>query len=299
MTGFALATRDTPAGQVCVELRSVNSRFLDLILRIPDELRFAEPDLRELIASRAQRGKVECRLSLRTGGASSTGPTVDETALARLAALDAAIRSALPGASPLSVGDVLRWPGMVSDAASADSLLPAILDTARAALADFTATREREGKRLGELIRERAQAIDSIAAGISERLPELLALHEARLVERLRGALGTATAAEPDGAPVPVPIDETMARIRQEVALHGMRIDVDEEIGRLRSHVSELLRILDGPGPAGKRLDFLMQEFNREANTIGSKAAALSMTQASLDLKLLVEQIREQVQNIE
>jgi uncharacterized protein (TIGR00255 family) len=299
MTGFALATRDTAAGQVCVELRSVNSRFLDLALRIPDELRFAEPDLRELIASQAQRGKVECRVSLRTGGAGSADPTINPAALTRLAALDAAIRSALPAAVPITVGEALRWPGIVSEAASADSLLPAILDAARTALTDFAATREREGGRLAELIRERAQAIDAIATQITGRLPELLSLHEARLVERLRGALGAATGAEPGATPVVVPIEETMARIRQEVALHGMRIDVDEEIGRLRSHVSELMRILGGPGPAGKRLDFLMQEFNREANTIGSKAAALSMTQAALELKLLVEQIREQVQNIE
>lgn len=299
MTGFAIATRDTPAGQVCVELRSVNSRFLDLSMRIPDELRFAEPELRELIAAQAQRGKVECKVSLRAAGASGTGPSIDPVVLSRLAALDAAIRAALPAAAPLSVGDALRWPGLVADSANAESLLPAILGAARDALADFVATRAREGERLTGLIRERARAIDAIALQVAQRLPDLLAAHEGRLVERLRGALGSALATGEPGTTPSIPIDETMARIRQEVTLHGMRIDVDEEIGRLRAHVSELERILDGGGPAGKRLDFLMQEFNREANTIGSKAAAIAMTQASLDLKLLVEQIREQVQNIE
>ena len=136
-------------------------------------------------------------------------------------------------------------------------------------------------------------AADAIAVQVAARSPELLAQHEQKLVERLRAALESA------GAVAGVPLDETMARVRQEVTLHGMRIDVEEEIDRLRSHVTELRRILAGPGPVGKRMDFLLQEFNREANTLGSKAAALDLTSAAIDLKLLVEQIREQVQNIE
>jgi len=299
MTGFALASRDTPAGQVAVELRSVNSRFLDLSLRIPDELRIAEPALRELIAGTVQRGKLECRVSLRAASAGEAPVAIDRAALQRLAALDAAVRGALPGAAPLSVGEALRWPGVIAEQASAESLLPAILDAAREALADFVATRAREGARLAELILERAERIDAIAAQVAARAPELLAAHEARLVERLRAALERLAAGADEGAPAAIPLDETMARVRQEVTLHGMRIDVDEEIGRLRAHVAELRRILSGPGPVGKRMDFLLQEFNREANTIGSKAAALEMTNASIDLKLLVEQIREQTQNIE
>ena len=299
MTGYALATRDTPAGQVAVELRSVNSRFLDLSLRMPDELRIAEPPLRELIGGAVQRGKLECRVALRAATGADTPAAVDRAALERLAALDATVRAALPGAAPLTVGEVLRWPGVIAEQASAESLVPAILEAANEALDDFVATRAREGQRLAELILERAARIDEIALQVAARAPELLAAHEDRLVERLRGALERLTAGSDQASPTAIPHDETMARVRQEVTLHGMRIDVDEEIGRLRAHVAELRRILAGPGPVGKRMDFLLQEFNREANTIGSKAAALEMTNASIDLKLLVEQIREQTQNIE
>ncbi|MFP5405920.1 MAG: YicC/YloC family endoribonuclease [Gammaproteobacteria bacterium] len=291
MTGYAVAGRETPAGQVSVELRSVNSRYLDLSMRMPDELRAAEAPLRELIGIAVQRGKLECRVGLRTAAGAPSRGALDAVALEALSALDARVRAALPQAAPLTVGDALRWPGVLAEQASIESLLPAILDAARDALADFVATRVREGVKLAMLIAERADAIDAIAIQVAERAPELLALHEQKLVERLRDALEAAGAG--------VPMEETMARVRQEVILHGMRIDIDEEVGRLRAHVGELRRILAGPGPVGKRMDFLLQEFNREANTIASKASALDLTHAAVDLKLLVEQIREQVQNIE
>ncbi len=291
MTGYALATRDTPAGQIGVELRGVNSRYLDLSLRMPDELRVAEPALRELIGSAVQRGKLECRVALRSAGAGAPQAVIDPDALAQLTALDARLRAALPHATPLSVGEALRWPGLLAEEASVESLVPAVLAAAGDAIADFVATRAREGAQLAALIAERADAIDAIASQVAERAPELLTAHEHKLVERLRGALEAVGAG--------VPLEETMTRVRQEVTLHGMRIDIDEEIGRLRAHVTELRRILAGPGPVGKRLDFLLQEFNREANTIGSKAAALDLTNAAIDLKMLVEQIREQVQNVE
>lgn len=291
MTGYALATRDTPAGQIAVELRGVNSRYLDLSLRMPDELRVAEPALRELIGSAVQRGKLECRVTLRSAAVGVPQAAIDPDSLAQLSALDARLRAALPHAIPLSVGEALRWPGLLAEQASAESLAPAVLAAARDALAEFVATRAREGAQLAALIAQRADAIDAIASQVAERAPELLAAHEHKLIERLRGALEVVGAG--------VPLEETMARVRQEVTLHGMRIDIDEEIGRLRAHVTELRRILGGPGPVGKRMDFLLQEFNREANTIGSKAAALDLTHASIDLKMLVEQIREQVQNIE
>jgi uncharacterized protein (TIGR00255 family) len=299
MTGYALATRDTPGGQVGVELRSVNSRFLDLTLRMPDELRIAEPALRELIGGAVQRGKLECRVSLRAASAAVSQPKIDRRLLEQLGELDATVRSALPHAAPLSAGEALRWPGLLAEQTSTESLVPAILEAARDALDDFVATRAREGDMLAALILERAEAIDAIAAQVAVRAPELLAAHEQKLVERLRAALENAAAGGGAQPGVVVPSDETMARVRQEVTLHGMRIDIDEEIGRLRAHVVELRRILSGPGPIGKRMDFLLQEFNREANTIGSKAAALDMTNAAIDLKMLVEQIREQTQNLE
>ena len=301
MTGYALARRDTPAGQLSVELRSVNARFLDLTLRVPDELRLVEPALRDVIGTAIQRGKLECRVGLRTHGANTgdTPPSLDPVALQRLLTLHASLQHALPQAAPLSIGEVLRWPGIVAEPASAESLVPAILEAAREALAEFQDSRAREGARLVEMMLERVDRIEAIADQVASRAPELLSLHEARLVERLRSALDRLAAGSPEQPAIELPIDETMARVRQEVTLHGMRIDVDEEIGRLKAHVAELRRILAGTGPAGKRMDFLLQEFNREANTIGSKAAALEMTHAAIELKLLVEQIREQVQNLE
>lgn len=295
MTGYALALRETPAGQVGVELRSVNSRFLDLTLRMPDDLRSAEPALRELIAAAIQRGKLECRVSLRAPAAGPMQAMIDPRVLEQLVRLDASLRAALPDTSPLSVSEILRWPGVLADSSDEESLTPAVLEAAREALSGFVASRAREGGKLAALIHERADAIEAIADQVAARGPELLALHEQKLVERLRIALESAGT----GASSNVPLEETMARVRQEVTLHGMRVDIDEEIGRLRAHLAELRRVLAGPGPVGKRMDFLLQEFNREANTIGSKAAALELTRASIDLKLLVEQIREQVQNIE
>ena len=291
MTGYALATRDAPAGQVSVELRSVNSRFLDLALRIPDELRLVEPALRELIAARVQRGKVECRVGLRPLARSETGPQPDARVLAQFAALARRITEALPEASPPSVTEILRWPGVLGEPASAEALAPEVLAAARAALDEFVASRAREGEKLATFLRERALAICAIIEPLRQRSPELLAAWQARLVERLRGALEQTEAA--------VPPEETMARVRQEVTAYGLRIDVAEELSRLQAHVDELRRILDAGSPAGKRLDFLLQEFNREANTLGSKAAAIDLTGASIELKVLIEQMREQVQNIE
>jgi uncharacterized protein (TIGR00255 family) len=293
MTGYAQASRDTAAGQIAVDLRSVNSRFLDLTLRMPDDLRPAEPALREMISGAVQRGKLECRVSLRAPASGPSQAMIDPRVVEQLARLDASLRAALPDTVPLSVGELLRWPGVLAEGADAQSLVPTVLEAATEALAGFVASRAREGAKLTSLILERADAIESIADRIAARCPELLALHEQKLIERLQGAL------EHAGQTSGVPLDETMARVRQEVTLHGMRVDIDEEIGRLRAHLAELRRILSGPGPVGKRLDFLLQEFNREANTIGSKAAALEMTRASIDLKVLIEQIREQVQNLE
>lgn len=293
MTGYALAARETPAGQVGVELRSVNSRFLDLAMRIPDDLRPAEPALRELIGTAVQRGKLECRVTLRAPTAGPPQAMIDPRVLEQLARLDASLRAALPDTAPLTVGEVLRWPGVLAEDSGAQLLTPIVLEAAREALDEFVASRAREGSKLVALILERADSIEAIVDQVAARSHELLAQHEQKLVGRLRIALeGAAAGSE-------VPFEETMARVRQEVTLHGMRIDIDEEIGRLRAHLTELRHVLTGPGPVGKRMDFLLQEFNREVNTIGSKAAAIELTRASIDLKLLVEQIREQVQNLE
>lgn len=292
MTGYAQSVRNTPAGQLAVELRSVNARFLDLVVRAPDELRAAEPALRELFTASVQRGKLECRLALRPGAADDERTArVDERALARFAGLARQVAQAMPNAAPPTIVDALRWPGVVADDAAGVDLHAEALACARDALAEFAASRTREGGKLVAFVLERADAIDAIVAPLAARGPELVDAWQHKLVERLREAL------EQTGAAVPV--EETMARVRQEVAAYGLRIDVAEEIGRLQAHVVELRRVLHGNGPVGKRLDFLMQELNREANTLGSKAAAIDLTGASIELKVLIEQIREQVQNLE
>ncbi|MDT3680148.1 MAG: YicC/YloC family endoribonuclease [Burkholderiaceae bacterium] len=292
MTGYAQSSRNTAAGQLAVELRSVNARFLDLVIRAPDELRSAEPALRELVGAAVLRGKLECRLALRAGGrADETDARVDERALARFVAIAQQVAQSMPQAAAPTVVEALRWPGVIADEAPQVDPSAEVVEVAGEALAEFVASRVREGAKLIAFVLERADAIDAIVAPLAARSPELIDAWQRKLVERLREAL------EQTGAAIPV--EETMARVRQEVAAYGLRIDVAEEIGRLQAHVAELRRVLSGPGPVGKRLDFLLQELNREANTLGSKAAAIDLTGASIELKVLIEQIREQVQNLE
>lgn len=292
MTGYAQSVRNTPAGQLVVELRSVNARFLDLVVRAPDELRAAEPALRELLTASVQRGKLECRLALRPGSTDDERSVrIDERALRRFAELSQQVARTMPHAASPSIMDALRWPGVVADDAASVDLNAEVLAGARDAVVELTTSRTREGGKLVAFILERADGIDAIVAPLTARGPELVEAWQHKLVERLREALEqTGTA---------IPVEETMARVRQEVAAYGLRIDIAEEIGRLQAHVVELRRVLHGTGPVGKRLDFLLQELNREANTLGSKAAAIDLTGASIELKVLIEQIREQVQNIE
>lgn len=297
MTGFASGNLETPAGRVTVELRSVNNRFLDLAMRMPDELRAAEPALRELIAARVRRGKVECRIAQqRPAGAAGETAVLDGAALQRLAELQAAVHRVLPAAPALTAAECLRWPGVLRDehehahqaAEAVTRQLPAL---AAAVVDEFVASRTREGARCIEAIAASTDAIDAIVARLVEHTPELVAAQQQRLTQRLAEALA--------GAGGALPADETAARVRQEITAHGLRADVAEELARLAAHVAEVRRTLAAGGPVGKRLDFLAQELNREANTLGSKAAALELTRASVDLKLLIEQIREQAQNLE
>ncbi|MCL4743927.1 MAG: YicC family protein [Burkholderiaceae bacterium] len=294
MTGYASATRDTAAGRITLELRSVNSRYLDLAFRMPDELRAAEPGLRELIAAAVARGKVECRIAIQKLPGETRQPAIDRGLLARLVACAEEIGAAAPGARPLSVADLMRWPGVLAEPLTdPDAVARDLLEMGRSAVEELGASREREGAKLVATIIERAERIALIAAELQARAPALLAAFEQRLVERLRAALNEAS-----GASDPSP-EATMERVRQEVLLHGLRIDIAEELSRLGAHLSEMRRILERGGPAGKRLDFLLQELNREANTVGSKAVNIDLTQSAVELKLLIEQIREQVQNLE
>lgn len=294
MTGYASVSRDTAAGRVSLELRSINSRFLDLSFRMPDDLRAAEPGLRELLTAGVARGKVECRIALHKLPSENRQPAIDRGLLAQLLAASAEIAALAPQAAPLSQADLMRWPGVLSEpVADPDAVVRDLIALGRTAVAELGASREREGERLGQTILERADRMHAIVEQLRADAPALLAAFEARLVDRLRAALGDAA----NGTALPV--EQAMDRIRQEVVLYGLRIDIAEELSRLSVHIDELRRIVASSGPAGKRLDFLMQELNREANTLGSKAANIDLTNAAVELKLLIEQIREQVQNIE
>lgn len=292
MTGYAAASSETPFGRVAIELRSVNARFLDLSFRVPDELRAVEPGLRERIAGRLRRGKVECRVSYARAAAGDDDSMPDATALARLARLQDAVRAALPDAAPVAVVEALRWPGVLREHDVAESLQAAVMSLADGVLAEFTQARRREGQRTAAAVKEALAAMSAIVQRLQTRVPELVAQQQQRLVQRLGDALGSVAGGALAG-------EETHARVRQEITAHGLRADVAEELSRLEAHFAEVRRALDAGGPVGKRLDFLAQELNREANTLGAKAVALEITNASVELKLLIEQIREQAQNLE
>lgn len=288
MTGYAARTLRDSNINLHMELRSVNSRFLDLHFRVADDLAAFETGVREKLTARLGRGKVECRLSF-TLSEQGEGGELNPKKLAWLKAQEAEIRAALPAAAPLRVSDILRWPGVFTQEESVDfaALEPAIAQLTVETLDEFIASRAREGVKLAALILDRGQQMRAIAAQVTPLIPAA----QTALSEKLRARLSDAV------RDAGVGIDES--RILQEVALFAARIDVDEELSRLTTHLDELERILKTGGAVGKRLDFLMQEFNREANTLGAKAAVSEVTQAAMDLKLLIEQMREQVQNLE
>lgn len=284
MTGFAVQQRELGRANLYLELRSVNSRFLDPVLRIGEELRLFEPLLREVLSARISRGKVECRFNLQINGAAAPQLALDAALLEQLRQAEHSVRAALPDAAPLSVHEVLRWPGLLAEERiDIEALRPAVAELARAALDELVATRAREGEKLAAMITERLQRMRELVAQAQPRIPEIVADYQARLTARLRDAVAT--------------LDED--RIRQEVAVFAQRVDVDEELNRLAAHLDEVERILGTGGQAGKRLDFLMQELNREANTLASKSAASDISGIAMEMKVLIEQMREQVQNIE
>ena len=284
MTGYAAGSRDLGFALLNIELKSVNSRFLDLSFRIGEELRFLEMPVRELLSARVQRGKLECRLYLQSRGGGSRALAPDLTLVARLGELDAAVRQVLPQALPLSVAEVLRWPGvMAEDGLDAELVQREAVALVASLLDEFSASRAREGAKLAAILLERAARMRELATQAGPLVPVALADYQARLATRLREAVAA--------------LDED--RIRQELGVVATRIDVEEELARLVTHLDELERILKKGGAVGKRLDFLMQELNREANTLASKAVSTEVTAIALELKLLIEQVREQVQNLE
>ena len=284
MTGYAARTLDVERGALHIELKSVNSRYLDFQFRIGEELRAIELPLREMFSARLSRGKLECRLGFSAANSGSQQQVLNSELLQRLKCFEMQVRSELADAAPLSVNELLRWPGMFGDdTLDVDTLLPRSLELARLALEDFTASRAREGEKLAAVILERVARMRELVVEVTPRIPAAQAAFQDKLKQRLVDALGSAD-------------DE---RIRQEVAVFAVRIDVAEELARLSTHLDEVERVLKTGGACGKRLDFLMQELNREANTLGSKSVVAEVSQTAMELKLLIEQMREQIQNLE
>ncbi|HET9700492.1 MAG TPA: YicC/YloC family endoribonuclease [Burkholderiales bacterium] len=284
MTGYAALSRELPFGTLNLELRSVNHRYLDIQFRMPDELRPLETALRELLGAELRRGKVDCRIGFTATPAAQSATQLNQELLARLADFDRQVRAALPDAAPLRAVDVLRWPGMFGpETLPAEALRDACLDLARSAVTELSATRQREGAKLKAIVADRAGKVRALTAAVAPRMPALVASYKEKLVTRLKEALGG--------------LDDE--RLHQELSLFAAKIDVDEELSRLGTHLDELLRVLEAGGAAGKRLDFLMQELHREANTLGSKSVDAEVSRVSMEMKVLIEQMREQVQNIE
>ena len=287
MTGYATASTELDSGSLTLELRAVNHRYLDIQLRMPDELRGFEGALREAITAQLQRGKVECRINY-TARSAQSGAALNSSLLQQLAAWDREVRSTLPDARSLSVADVLHWHGILeTPTATADELRAALLDLLQNVLLEFSASRAREGEKLKDFLLQRLEKIEALRLGVMPHVPAAIAAYEQKLITRLREAMQNA----PEGI-----LDE---RVRQEITLFASKIDVDEELSRLASHLTEMRRILSHGGAVGKRLDFLMQELNREANTLGSKSVDAEVSRSAMEMKILIEQMREQIQNLE
>lgn len=294
MTGYATAAaaggeESGAAGAVTVEARSVNGRFLDLSFRLPDELRGLEPALRELLAGAFRRGKIELRVATqREGDDAWPQPTPEQ--LNRLLRLEGSVQGWLPQARGLSVNEVMQW---CRGGAAAQPLDGAALKAARQCVAGLREARAREGERLSTMLRERVATLRELAARAAPLLPAVVQRQQQRFLERWAEAVKAADATD---TVAPQALQE---RALAEAAAYAIRIDVAEELTRLASHLDEIERLLAAGGELGKRLDFLIQELQREANTLGSKSSALELTGIAVDMKVAIEQMREQVQNIE
>ncbi|MEO0996488.1 MAG: YicC/YloC family endoribonuclease [Pseudomonadota bacterium] len=283
MTGFARVSASSEFGELSWEIRAVNHRYLDVQFRLPDELRGAETDFRQAVTAATGRGKLDCAFFVKRA-ASARGSRIDAAALAALRAQIDAVVGALPGIGAPSALDVLRWPGVIEEGTiEHDALTTAAHELLNDALAALNRMREREGERLAALLRERCDTVAALARDVRARRADVVAGIQERLRERLNRL---DTEVEP-------------GRIEAELVLIAQKLDVDEELDRLESHLQEIATVLERDEPVGRRLDFLMQELNREANTLASKSGDGETTRAAVDLKVLIEQMREQIQNIE
>lgn len=284
MTGFARRERQGPWGTLVCEVRTVNHRYLETSLRLPEELKAIENDARQTIAAGLRRGKVDAGLYLKTSAGTHRSLELEPGLLEELLARVEEVRGRLADPAPVSALDVLRWPGLIREAeVDSKPVLVAALELLREALGDLNDMRHREGQRIRELLLARCAAMRAQVQVVKVRLPEVSQRLRERILERI-GQLGVAPDAE---------------RLEQELVLYAHKMDVDEELDRLGVHLDEVTGVLDSSEPAGRRLDFLMQELNREANTLSSKSQDAEATRAAVDMKVTIEQMREQVQNIE
>ena len=284
MTAFARREADTEAGSLSWEIRSLNHRYLELGVRLPEELRAVEAAVRERAGKRLGRGKVECTCRYRPAATGTVPVDIDLDNLSRLLAACGEVSARLPEAVPLNPVELLRWPGVVrEDVVDTAPLVKAALALFEQTLEQLVEARQREGDEIRVLLQQRCAAMGERVVQARALMPEIRTALRARLETRL--------------AELDIPVDP--GRLEQELVLQIQKIDVDEELDRLQSHCDEVRRVLERKEPVGRRLDFLMQELNREANTLGSKSVAVDTTNISVELKVLIEQMREQVQNVE
>ncbi len=284
MTGFARQVAEFPLGTLTCEIRAVNHRYLDVQFRLPDELRPKETELRQRVAALIGRGKVDCSLHFRRSPAAAGGLPLNHELAATLAGRAAELAELLPGAGRPDPLDLLRWPGVIEEPpVDVEPLAEAAGELLDRTLANLRSMRASEGERIADMLSARLEDVLRIAAGVRERMPVVLEHVARRQRERLAR----------------LDVEADPGRLETELAIISQKLDVDEELDRLESHVSEIRQALASDEPVGRRLDFLMQELNREANTLGSKSADGDTTRAAVDLKVLIEQMREQVQNVE
>jgi uncharacterized protein (TIGR00255 family) len=284
MTGFARRERQGPWGALVCELRTVNHRYLEISLRLPEELKALDNEIRQSIGAQLRRGKVDASLYLKATSGTQRALELDTQLLDELLGKLEQVRARLPNSAALSPLDLLRWPGVVRESEiDARPVLAAALEVLREGLTELNDTRYREGQRIRELLLSRCNAMRTQVQVVRTRLPEISTRLRERIVERI-SQLGVTPDAE---------------RLEQELVLYAHKMDVDEELDRLGGHLDEVTGVLDSSEPAGRRLDFLMQELNREANTLSSKSQDVETTRAAVDMKVVIEQMREQVQNVE
>jgi len=285
MTGFARQVVESQLGTLTCEIRAVNHRYLDVQFRLPDELRAKEIEFKQQVGRTVRRGKVDCSVHFRRTEEGEGQLNLEQ--VNRLSGRLDEIRKQLPdtlAGNPVNLFDLLRWPGVVDQPeVEAEPLIAAAVDLLSETLTSLAEMRASEGSRIDEMLTSRCDEILDIAASVEQRMPEVLAAVRTKQKERIDK----------------LDVDADPARLETELALVAQKLDVDEELDRLKSHISEIRKVIKSDEPVGRRLDFLMQELNREANTLGSKSADTETTKAAVDLKVLIEQMREQIQNIE